>query len=65
MACSYKDGLRVLENHKVIIHSGRCRYCVILSEVCGCYLKTIELGNGNVRTFNLDRVDYIEELLPC
>lgn len=56
--------LACLINHKVIIHSNRCRYCVIVTEVCCAYVKAIEVGSGNIRYFNLDRIDYIEECLP-
>lgn len=61
---SYRNNLACLVNQKVIIHTGRCSYCVVISQVCNCYIKAIELGSGNVRYFNLDRVDYIEDILP-
>ena len=56
--------LACLVNQKVIIHTDRCSYCVIVSQVCPCYIRAIELGSGNVRYFNFDRIDYVEECLP-
>ena len=51
-----------LINKKVILHCGRGRYRVVVAEVGSCYLKVIEVGTGNIRIFNLDRIDIIEEV---
>lgn len=65
MACCYKSDLACLINRKVIIHTGHCTYCVIICNICDCYLQAIDLrNNGNIRVFNLDRIDYIEDVLP-
>ncbi len=61
---AYQCDLACLVNQKVIIHSNRCSYCVIISQVCPCYIRAIELGCGNIRYFNFDRIDYVEECLP-
>lgn len=63
MSCCYKESLKDLVNSKVVIHSGRCCYHVIICEICACYIKAIELGTGNVRNFNMDRIDYIEDYI--
>jgi hypothetical protein len=49
-------------NKKVILHCGRSRHRVVICEIGECYLKAIEVGTGNTRIFNLDRIDIIEEV---
>ncbi len=62
---AYQNDLGCLVNQKAVVHSGRCCYCVIITQVCPCYIRAIEMGSGNIRYFNFDRIDYIEEVLPC
>lgn len=63
MSCCFKKSLEDLINSKVIIHSGHCCYNVIICEICPTYIKAIELGCGNVRHFNMDRIDFIEDYI--
>ncbi len=64
MSTYNNNSLDCLVNQKVVIYSGRYRYCVIICEVCSSYIRAVELGSGNIRIFNLERVDYIEDILP-
>lgn len=59
-----KDALCRLVNQKVIIYSGGCKMCVIIVEVCDCFLKAINFSNNRVIYFNLNRIDNIEDILP-
>lgn len=61
MRRSLRDTLCGLVNQKVIIYAGKCKYCVVITQVCECYLKAIEMGTGYVKIFNLDRIDYVED----
>lgn len=51
-----------LLGHKVIIHSNRSRYQCIVSEIGPSFIEVIEIGRGCTKIFNLDRIDYIEDL---
>lgn len=62
MSCCSNDYLNCLVNHKAIIHCGRCKYLVVICSICPTYIKAIEVGSGNIKIFNLDRVDFIEEI---
>lgn len=61
MTRSLRDSLCGLVNQKVIIYAGKLKYCVVITQVCECYLKAIEMGTGYVKIFNLDRIDYVED----
>ncbi|OON95664.1 MAG: hypothetical protein ATN36_07680 [Epulopiscium sp. Nele67-Bin005] len=61
MATYLQNSFQDLVNEKVVIYSGRYRYNVIVVQVCAEYIKAIELGTGNIRTFNIDRIDFIED----
>jgi len=61
---AYQNDIGCLVNQKAIIHTDRCSYCVIIAQICECYIRAIELGTGNIKYFNFDRIDYIEDLLP-
>ena len=51
-----------LIGHKVIIHSCRSRYTVVICDICPSYIQVIEVGRGSTKIFNLDRIDFIEDL---
>lgn len=61
MTHSLRDSLKCLVNQKVIIYAGKIKYCVVITQVCDCYVKAIEMGTGYVKVFNLDRIDYVED----
>ncbi|MDF2877258.1 MAG: hypothetical protein K0S30_354 [Clostridia bacterium] len=61
---AYQNDLACLVNQKVIIHTENCSYCVIIAQVCPCYIRAIEAGSGNVKYFNFDRISYVEDILP-
>ncbi|ONI44178.1 hypothetical protein AN641_08015 [Candidatus Epulonipiscioides gigas] len=58
------DTLDGLINRKVVIYCGRYRYYVIVFAICHNYIKGIEVSTGHIKTFNLNRIDYIEDILP-
>lgn len=62
MSCCYSDSLNCLVNHKAIIHSGGRRYCVLVLDVCPTYIKCIELCSGNIKIFNLCRIEFVEAI---
>ncbi|MHC1750210.1 MAG: hypothetical protein AB9856_18230 [Cellulosilyticaceae bacterium] len=61
---SLKESLCRLVNQKAIISAGDCRVCVIIAEVCDCFVKAINFSTGRVLYFNMARIDSVEDILP-
>lgn len=56
------DQLHCLIGKKVIVYSCRSKCLVVVCDICPSYMKAIEVGNGSTKIFNLERIDYIEEI---
>lgn len=61
MSCCFSNELCNLIGRKAIIHTGRCSFTVVISNITPCYVKAIEVRSGNIKIFNLDHIDFIEE----
>ena len=61
MSCCYSDHLCNLVGHKAIIHTGCHCFNVLICDITPCYVKVIDVRSGNIRIFNLDHIDFIEE----
>ncbi len=59
----YYEDLLCLVNHRVTIHSNRTAYHVLISQICPNYIRAIELSTGNIKFFNFEMIDFIEESL--
>lgn len=62
MSLNCCENLDNLVGKKVIVYSCRTRCLVVVCELCPTYMKGIEVGRGHTKLFNLDRIDYIEEI---
>ena len=61
MSCCYSDHLCNLVGRKAIIHTGCHCFTVVICYITPCYMKVIDVRSGNIRIFNLNHIDFIEE----
>lgn len=60
----FRKRLKRLINEKAIITVDGEQLCVIICEVCCCFVKAINYRANRVVYFNINRINSVEDILP-
>ncbi len=60
----FKKRLKRLINEKAIITVDGEQLCVIICQVCCCFVKAINYRANRVVYFNINRINSVEDILP-
>ncbi len=60
----FRKRLKKLINEKAIITVDGEQLCVIICEVCCCFVKAINYRANRVVYFNINRINSVENILP-